>query len=87
MSDTLARLYKVTPIQDHREFATVRIDLLQAARSEIEALEKERDAALEILRRISRTHMHNGHCTWCDSDVHERDCFVAAAIAATSRRD
>lgn len=44
MSDTLERLRKVAPLPDHREFTTVRIDLLQAARAELESLQAELNA-------------------------------------------
>jgi hypothetical protein len=54
----------------------------EAIVSQREAIERKD----ELLRRIARTHMHHGQCAWCDSDVHASDCFVAAAIAETSRR-
>jgi hypothetical protein len=47
-NDTLARLYKVTPLNDHREFATVRVDLLEAAKAEIESLESKLDEQVRL---------------------------------------
>jgi hypothetical protein len=53
MSDTLERLRKVAPIHDHREFATVRVDLLTAAATEIQELQSRLHSAELLLSRAS----------------------------------